>query len=75
MAIDAHVRLCKTDKGMGPGIVSNSIEKQQLYSTLHESAGTYKELVGATVESVLRTTHELEDFQQTVAPFRKIKGY
>jgi hypothetical protein len=70
---DPHVRLCKADKGMGPGIVSNSIEKQQLYLTLHDSAGTYKELVGATVESVLRSTHE--DFQRIAAPFRKIKGF
>ena len=58
---------------MGPGIVSNSIEKQQLYSTLHDSAGTYKELVEATVESVLRSTHE--DFQIIAATYRKIKGF
>jgi hypothetical protein len=29
-----HVRLCKTDKGMGPGIVSDTIERQQRYMTL-----------------------------------------
>ena len=58
---------------MGPGIVSNSIDQQQLYLTLHDSAGTYRELVGATVESVLRTTHE--DFRNISAPFRKIKGF
>ena len=68
-----HVRLCKADKGMGPGIVSNSVDQQQLYLTLHDSAGTYGELVGATVESVLRTTHE--DFRNISAPFRKIKEF
>ncbi len=39
---DPLVRLCKTDKGMG--IVSDSIEKQRMVLTLHDSAsaGTYQ---------------------------------
>ena len=70
---DPDVRLCKTDKGMGPGIVSDSIEKQQLYLTLHDSAGTYRELIGVSMDTVMRTMHA--EFQNIAIPFRKIKGY
>jgi S-adenosylmethionine:tRNA-ribosyltransferase-isomerase (queuine synthetase) len=58
---------------MGPGIVSDSIEKQQLYLTLHDSAGTYRELVGVTMDTVMHTMHT--EFQNIAIPFRKIKGY
>jgi hypothetical protein len=68
-----HVRLCKTDKGMGPGIVSDSIEYQQLFLTLHDSAGTYQELIGVSMDAVLQSMNA--DFQIIAAPFRKIKGF
>ena len=64
---DPHVRLCKTDKGMGPGIVSDSIEKQQLYLTLHDSAGTYSELIGVSMDSVMLTMHaEFQKYSNSV---------
>ncbi len=81
----------KADKGMSPGIVSNLIENQQLFLTLHDSAGTYKELVGATAVAAVAAVSlppslvgatvksvlqtKHEDFQIIATPFRKIKGF
>jgi len=65
--------MCSTDKGMGPGIVSESIELQQKILTLRDSAGTYKEIVGASTMDVLQKTHQ--DFKHVTAEFRKIKGF
>ena len=67
-----HVRFCQTDKGMGPGLVSDSIFLKQLFLTLHDAAGTYRELVGVSLDQVMKSMNQ--DFQTVAAPFRKIKG-
>ena len=58
---------------MGPAIVLESIYRQRLALTLRDAAGTYKELVGVTVDQVMKSMHK--DFQTMAAPFRKVKGF
>ena len=67
------IRLCQTDKGMGPALVSESIYVEQLALTLRDTAGTYQELVGVTQDQVMKSMHK--DFQAVAKPFRKLEGF
>ena len=61
-----HVRLCKTDKGIGPWIL---LEHQQLFLSLHDCAGTIRELIGVSMDAVVQSMNA--DFQIMTAPLRK----
>ena len=41
--------------------------------TLRDTAGTYRELVGVSIDNVMKPMHQ--KFQTIAAPFRKTKGF
>ena len=67
----SDVLVKKTDKGLGPAIVSRSIYLQQL--TLHLRDATYLELTNVSITDIIQKSHV--DFQECVRRFRNIPGF
>lgn len=61
----------KTDKGLGPAIVSRIIYLEQL--TLHLRDATYLELTNVEITDIIQKMHT--DFQDCVRKFRNIQGF
>jgi hypothetical protein len=61
----------KTDKGLGPAIVSRSIYLQQL--ALHLRNATYLELTNVSITDIIQKSYV--DFQECVRRFRNIPGF
>jgi hypothetical protein len=45
-------RVVKADKGLGPGVVSDSMYYDALKRTLYDKANTYEELIGITTDAI-----------------------
>jgi hypothetical protein len=67
-SIYPQFRVVKADKGLGPGIVSDSLYYDALKRTLYDKAKTYEELIGVTTDTFLRTMDA--EFKACTAKFR-----
>ena len=67
----SDVMVKKTDKGLGPAIVSRTIYLQQL--NLHLRDATYLELIDVSTSDIMQRMYV--DFQDCVRRFRNIPGF
>ena len=67
----SDVLVKKTDKGLGPAMVSRVIYNEQL--NLHLRDATYLELTDVEITDIIRKMNV--DFQECVRRFRNIEGF